>query len=196
MRPAIPMQDVVKGLGAPGWSPWSATCSTVAGRNNRAPLERFFAATNKAEKILVNSPAEWQRLAPRIGVTDAGALDVYRRRFLEGLPQRPLADEVADARALYHVLAEIGGTDLVGPSRDRSRHVLWRRAERMNLAPRLVSIALLLVAWLAGSHIIGTRLLPEPQTVWLASSEKRGPARSPSISVSRSRASPCHSRSQ
>jgi NitT/TauT family transport system permease protein len=38
----------------------------------------------------------------------------------------------------------------------------------MNLAPRLVSIALLLVAWLAGSHIIGTRLLPEPQTVWLA----------------------------
>jgi len=34
----------------------------------------------------------------------------------------------------------------------------------MNLAPRLVSIALLLVAWLAGSHIIGTRLLPEPQT--------------------------------
>ena len=38
----------------------------------------------------------------------------------------------------------------------------------MNLAPRLASIALLLVAWLAGSHIIGTRLLPEPQTVWLA----------------------------
>jgi NitT/TauT family transport system substrate-binding protein len=25
---------------------------------------------------------------------------------------------VADARALYRVLAEIGGTDLVGPSRD------------------------------------------------------------------------------
>jgi NitT/TauT family transport system permease protein len=38
----------------------------------------------------------------------------------------------------------------------------------MNLALRLASIALLLVAWLAGSHILGTRLLPEPQTVWLA----------------------------
>jgi NitT/TauT family transport system substrate-binding protein len=29
-----------------------------------------------------------------------------------------LADEVADAQALYHVLAEVGGAELVGPSRD------------------------------------------------------------------------------
>ena len=83
-----------------------------------ALLERFLAATRKADGILVDSPAEWQRLAARIGVTDAGALNVYRRRFVEGLPQRPLADEVADARTLYHVLADIGGVDLVGPSRD------------------------------------------------------------------------------
>ena len=38
----------------------------------------------------------------------------------------------------------------------------------MNLALRLASIALLLAAWFAGSHIVGARLLPEPQTVWLA----------------------------
>jgi len=38
----------------------------------------------------------------------------------------------------------------------------------MNLALRLISIALLLVAWFAGSHVIGTRLFPEPQTVGLA----------------------------
>ena len=38
----------------------------------------------------------------------------------------------------------------------------------MNLSLRLVSVALLLAAWLAGSHFAGTRLLPEPQTVWLA----------------------------
>lgn len=33
---------------------------------------------------------------------------------------------------------------------------------------RLASIAMLLAAWGAGSHIVGTRLLPEPQTVGLA----------------------------
>ena len=38
----------------------------------------------------------------------------------------------------------------------------------MNSALRLVSIALLLAAWFAGSHIVGPRLLPEPQTVRLA----------------------------
>lgn len=38
----------------------------------------------------------------------------------------------------------------------------------MNLALRLGSIALLLTAWLAGSHLIGQRLLPAPQSVALA----------------------------
>ncbi|MGC1348435.1 MAG: ABC transporter permease, partial [Xanthobacteraceae bacterium] len=38
----------------------------------------------------------------------------------------------------------------------------------MNLALRLASVALLLVVWLASAHFVGTRLLPAPQTVWLA----------------------------
>jgi len=119
MRPAIPVQDVVKGLGATGAVAMVGYVFEGGwAQRNRALLERFLAATRKADGILVDSPAEWQRLAARIGVTDAGALNVYRRRFVEGLPQRPLADEVADARTLYHVLADIGGVDLVGPSRD------------------------------------------------------------------------------
>jgi NitT/TauT family transport system permease protein len=38
----------------------------------------------------------------------------------------------------------------------------------MNFALRAASIALLLAAWFAGSHAIGARLLPDPQTVGLA----------------------------
>jgi NitT/TauT family transport system permease protein len=38
----------------------------------------------------------------------------------------------------------------------------------MNIALRLISIALLLAAWFVGSHIMGARLLPGPQTVGLA----------------------------
>jgi len=37
----------------------------------------------------------------------------------------------------------------------------------MNLTLRLLSIALLLVVWIAAAHLAGTRLLPEPQKVWL-----------------------------
>ena len=38
----------------------------------------------------------------------------------------------------------------------------------MNLLLRATSVALLLAAWFAGSHIVGARLLPEPQVVALA----------------------------
>jgi NitT/TauT family transport system substrate-binding protein len=95
MSRVVAMEDVVKQLGA---------------------RDRFFVATQQAKKILAESPAEWQRLAPRIGVDGADALEIYRRRYLEGIPRRPLADEAADAQALYRVLAEIGGAELVGPA--------------------------------------------------------------------------------
>jgi NitT/TauT family transport system substrate-binding protein len=118
MRVAVPMEDVVKRLGATGAVAMVGYVFDGGwAQRNRALLGRFFAATRKAEKILADSPAEWQRLAPRIGVSDASALDIYRRRYLEGIPRRPLADDAADAQALYRVLAEIGGTDLVGPAR-------------------------------------------------------------------------------
>jgi len=38
----------------------------------------------------------------------------------------------------------------------------------MNLLLRAASVALLLAAWFAGSHVVGARLLPEPQVVALA----------------------------
>jgi NitT/TauT family transport system substrate-binding protein len=119
MRPAIPMQDVVKSLGAAGEvamvgyvfdGGWAV--------QNRAPLDRFLVVMRKAEWILAETPAEWGRLAPRIGVAEPDALEVYRRRFREGIPKRLLVDELADAQRLYRVLESIGGPDLVGPSSD------------------------------------------------------------------------------
>ena len=38
----------------------------------------------------------------------------------------------------------------------------------MTVALRLVSLAVLVAAWFAGSHLAGERLLPDPQAVWLA----------------------------
>ena len=119
MRRVISMKDVVKRLGATG--PVAMVGYVFDGgwaQHNRALLERFFAAMHKAETILANSPAEWRQLAPRIGVSDTSALEIYRQRFLEDIPHRPLVDEQADAQALYRVLAEIGGADLVGPARE------------------------------------------------------------------------------
>ena len=127
MKRLVSIKDVAKRLGATG--PVAMVGYVFDGgwaRHNRALLDRFFAAMHKAENILADSPAEWQRLAPHIGVSDAGALDIYRRRFLEDIPRRPLSDEEADARALYRVLAEIGGADLVGPARELDPGTFYR----------------------------------------------------------------------
>jgi NitT/TauT family transport system substrate-binding protein len=118
MKRAVAMDDVVKSLGAAGPV---AMVGYVFNANwaqrNHSLLDRFFAATRQAKEILAQSPDEWQRLAPRISASGAGALTVYRQRYLEGIPRRSLGAEVADARTLYNVLAEIGGADLVGPAR-------------------------------------------------------------------------------
>jgi NitT/TauT family transport system substrate-binding protein len=129
MRRAIGMAEVMKNLGAGGAvaivgyvfdAGWAA--------KNRAAIERFFAVTRKAKEILAASADEWRKLAPRIGVSDPNALAVYRQRYLEGLPQRPIAEEAADAGALYRVLAEIGGADLVGPARALDPGTFYRGA--------------------------------------------------------------------
>jgi len=126
---AIAMDDVMKGLGARGPVALVGYTfdSTWAARNGSA-VERFLAAARQAKDILASSEAEWQRLAPRIRVGDANALAIYRQRYGEGIVRRPLAEEEADARALYLVLAEIGGAELVGPARELAAGTFYRPA--------------------------------------------------------------------
>jgi NitT/TauT family transport system substrate-binding protein len=83
---------------------------------NQDRLARFIAITRAAKEILATSDAEWEKIAPLTGAPDAATLRIYRDRYREGIPRRPIADEEADARVLYRVLAEIGGRQLVGPA--------------------------------------------------------------------------------
>ncbi|MBI3275641.1 MAG: ABC transporter substrate-binding protein, partial [Methylocystis sp.] len=79
-------------------------------------LARFFAMTKKAKQLIASSDQAWEAAATRIGTTDKAALDIYRKRYVEGIPSRSVAAEEADAAALYKVLAQIGGAKLVGPA--------------------------------------------------------------------------------
>ena len=124
---AIAMDHVIRGLGAKGAVALVGYTfdGTWAARNG-STVERFLAAARQAKDILASSQAEWQRLAPRMRVTDANALAIYRERYGEGIVRRPLAEEEADARALYRVLAEIGGVELVGPARELAAGTFYR----------------------------------------------------------------------
>jgi NitT/TauT family transport system substrate-binding protein len=126
-RRAILMADVMRSLGARGpIAIVGYTFDSRWGAENSSVVDRFLDATRQAKEILASSESEWKRLAPRIGVRDPAVLAIYRQRYQEGVVRRPLAEQEADARALYAVLAEIGGTELVGPARELAPGTFYR----------------------------------------------------------------------
>lgn len=92
---------------------------------NKSAIARFLGVAAKAKEILAASEGEWQRLAPRIGVSDKAGLEIYRRRYSEGIPRRAIGDEERDATGLYRVLAEIGGAELVGPAQELDKGTFY-----------------------------------------------------------------------
>ena len=122
----IDMEAIEKRLGASGPvamvgyafdAGWAA--------RNKSAVARFLDVAAKAKDILANSEAEWLRLAPRIGVSDQAGLEIYRRRYSEGIPRRPIRDEEHDAARLYRVLVEIGGPELIGPAPDLDKGTFY-----------------------------------------------------------------------
>jgi NitT/TauT family transport system substrate-binding protein len=126
LKRGIDMEAIEKRLGAAGPvamlgyvfdAGWAAKSKTA--------VTRFLGIAAEAKEILAGSPDEWQRLSTRIGVTDAAGLDIYRKRYSEGIPRRPIADEERDAIGLYRVLAEAGGTELVGPALEMDKGTFY-----------------------------------------------------------------------
>jgi NitT/TauT family transport system substrate-binding protein len=118
-RQVAGIEDLLPGLGAKGRIAMIGYVFDEAWASaNHDAVERFIATTRMAKEILSASDAEWEKIAPLTGASDAATLRAYRDRYREGIPRRPIVDEEADARALYRVLAAIGGRELVGPARE------------------------------------------------------------------------------
>jgi len=126
---AVAMDQVMKGLGARGpVAIVGYTFDSAFAARNRSAVTNFLHAAREAKEIMATSESEWQRLAPRIGTSDPSTLAIYRKRYAEGITRREVAEEEADAGALYRVLAEIGGADLTGPARELAPGTFYRPA--------------------------------------------------------------------
>ena len=95
-----------------------------------AVLTRFLDVSTKAKDILASSDAEWERIAPSVGTADPAILKLYRDHYRAGIPRRPVEQEEADARALFGVLAELGGPALVGPGKELAPGTFYRARPR------------------------------------------------------------------
>jgi NitT/TauT family transport system substrate-binding protein len=85
----------------------------AASRNS--VIERFLSVVKKANDILLQSDPEWKALRPLIKADDEATFLAYRTRTRQGLPRRPVNAEEADARELFKAVADVSGSELVGP---------------------------------------------------------------------------------
>ena len=91
-------------------------------------VDLFLAAARKADRVLLESDAEWDKLRPLMGSIDPSTFAGYREKTRAGIPNRPIDSEEADARSLFAALADIGGTELVGPSLKMDPQLYYRPA--------------------------------------------------------------------
>ena len=74
----------------------------------------------QSQEYPATSDAEWERIALLVETNDPATPKRYREHYREGIPRRPVAQDEADARALYGVLAELGGSAL-RPAKELAR---------------------------------------------------------------------------
>lgn len=115
---AIEISEVEKALGAKGEVVVTGYVFDEAfAAKNRDALSRFFVMAAKAKALIGDDDKAWAAASQRIGPKDPATLEIYRKRYVAGVPRRGVAEEEADAAALYRVLAAIGGEKLVGPGK-------------------------------------------------------------------------------
>jgi NitT/TauT family transport system substrate-binding protein len=96
--------------------------------SHRGTIDRFIAVTQKANDIMLRSDQEWDALRPLMKAEDEATFKAYRDRTREGMPRRPISEEKTDAGALFNTLASVGGSDLLGPSRQLDAGLYYQPA--------------------------------------------------------------------
>jgi NitT/TauT family transport system substrate-binding protein len=86
--------------------------------SHKRTIDRFIAAAQRADDIMLRSDEEWDALRPLMNAEDEWTFKAYRDRTRDGIPRRPVAAEQADARTLFRTLAAVGGPELVGPGQE------------------------------------------------------------------------------
>ena len=126
----IGVEDVVRELGAKGEVAMVGFAFSEAwAKTNLEGIQGFLRAAVKANEILATSDAEWERLKKVMGQNDPSFSEVtfeaLRRRYREGIPERPAGDDETDAKVLYQFLREFGGQKLVGSATELAPGTFW-----------------------------------------------------------------------
>jgi len=123
----IGVEDVVSELGAKGEVAMVGyVFSESWAKENPAAVEGFLRAAAKADELLATSNEAWDAIKPLMRAEDDATFEALRRRYREGIPERTVAQNEADAKVLYQFLRELGGEKLVGPGAELAPGTFWK----------------------------------------------------------------------
>ncbi len=93
--------------------------------DNAQTVLGFVQASRDAKALLATSDEAWERLKPMMKAGDDAAFDTLVKRYRQGIPARPIAEEETDTARIYDYLARIGGEKLVGKAKTMAPGTFW-----------------------------------------------------------------------
>jgi len=98
-------------------------------KQNEATVQAFAAASIKARDLMLNDDAQWDDLRDLMKVDNEETFVALRKRYREGIPQKWSKMERAAAAIIMRILAEEGGSKLVGKQQQLSPGTFWDKLE-------------------------------------------------------------------
>ena len=89
-------------------------------------ITRFLQASLEAKQILLSSDKEWQRIRPLIKAENEDVFTLLKKDYRAGLLREFGDKEIAASQQVFEILAEQGGSALVGKATALSEGTFWR----------------------------------------------------------------------
>tara|TARA_R110001592_G_scaffold45983_3_gene146656 strand:- start:1507 stop:2529 length:1023 start_codon:yes stop_codon:yes gene_type:complete len=99
---------------------------TWANKHPKA-LNRFLQASVEAKQILFSSADEWQRIRPLIKAENEAVFNALIKDYRTGLLPQFGTKEIEASKRVFEILAEQGGSALVGKATALSGGTFWRK---------------------------------------------------------------------
>ncbi|MDT3669359.1 MAG: ABC transporter substrate-binding protein [Aromatoleum sp.] len=126
MRELLGLDEILRSLGVEGDLPmlgWVFRDEWAS--RNRAALEGFLRASARAKQLMRESDAVWEELRPMTRAEDDATLAALRQGFRDGIPGADRAQAERNAQRVFHILADEGGAELVGPATSLPTGTFW-----------------------------------------------------------------------
>ncbi|MFN3987458.1 MAG: ABC transporter substrate-binding protein [Rhodocyclaceae bacterium] len=129
MQTLLSMEQILAGLGVEGELPLVGWVFRERWANaNPDAVSGFLRASAAAKALMLESDAIWADLRPMMKVDDDATFRALKAGFRAGVPYASLADAERAARVVFGILAEQGGTPLVGSAREVPPGTFWMGA--------------------------------------------------------------------